>query len=167
MRSRWVEPDTMRCLLAGLMPANELAIEMSLRYGMRIGDVLNLTKETVLKGRFSYREQKTGKRRAIKPSADFQSRLVGQSGKLYIFEHRTDWKRHRTRQAVYKDIRRIAQAFRLGRGISPHSARKIYAVERYTNTGSLKKVQALLNHSDEAVTMLYALADKMETKVTK
>jgi site-specific recombinase XerC len=157
----------MKCLLAGLMPANELAIETSLRYGMRIGDVLNLTKEMVMKGRFSYREQKTGKRRTIKLSPDFQLRLLKQSGKLYIFEHRTDWRRHRTRQAVYKDIRRIAQALRLGRGISPHSARKIYAVERYSSTGSLKRVQALLNHSDEAVTMLYALADKMETKVTK
>ncbi len=149
------------------MPANELAIETSLRYGMRIGDVLNLTKEMVMKGRFSYREQKTGKRRTIKLSPDFQLRLLKQSGKLYIFEHRTDWRRHRTRQAVYKDIRRIAQALRLGRGISPHSARKIYAVERYSSTGSLKRVQALLNHSDEAVTMLYALADKMEAKVTK
>ena len=45
------------------------------------------------------------------------------------------------------------------RHVSPHSCRKVWAVEQYHRTGDLKKVQKLLNHSSEAVTQLYALAD--------
>lgn len=160
MRSRWVETDEMRLILALLTYPNQLAIEMSLRYGMRIGDVLALRVEDVRKGAFSYREEKTGKRRRITVNPVLQRDLLGQAGKLYIFEGRTDWRKHRTRQAVYKDIRRASVALRLGVGISPHSARKVYAVERYERYG-LKKCQALLNHSEEAVTMIYALADKL------
>jgi integrase len=63
---------------------------------------------------------------------------------------------------VYKDIKGLAN--RLGlRYVSPHSARKIYAVNRYHQSGNdINKVQKLLNHSDPAVTVLYALADQMQ-----
>lgn len=162
MRSRWATDDVFSAVLVGLTDANRLAVETSVRYGMRIGDVLALTAENVRKGQFSYREEKTGKRRRVKLSADLQARLLAQSGRVYVFEGRNDWRAHRTRQAVYKDIRRVADALRLGRGITPHTARKKYAVSAYHRLGSMKKVQRLLNHSDEAVTMIYALADEME-----
>lgn len=160
MRSRWVESDKMKLILALLMPANQLAIELSLRYGMRIGDILGLRTDDVKRGVFSYREEKTGKRRRITLNSVIQRELLSQAGKLYVFEGRTDWRKHRTRQAVYKDIRRACEALRLGKGISPHSARKVYAVERYERYG-MEKCRQLLNHSDEAVTMIYALADKL------
>lgn len=161
-RSEWVERDKMKLILALLTYENQLAIELSLRYGMRIGDVLNIKTEQARKGLFSYREEKTGKRRRIKLNKDLQSKLLSIGGKIYVFENRIDWKRHRTRQAVYKDIVRASKALRLAGCISCHSARKIYAVDKYKATGyNLKKVQQLLNHSDEAVTMIYALADKL------
>ena len=38
--------------------------------------------------------------------------------------------------------------------------RKIYAVNAYAKSGGdISKVQKLLNHSDPAVTMVYAMAD--------
>lgn len=117
--------------------------------------------DDVCKGTFSLREAKTGKRRRLTLNPVLQRDLLSQAGKLYVFEGRNDWLKHRTRQAVYKDIVRASVALRLGKGITPHSARKVYAVERMTACGDLKRVQHLLNHSDEAVTMLYALADKM------
>lgn len=164
MRSCYVNDDTFTAILMGLMPANALAIEVSLRYGMRIGDVLALRRSDVEKGRFTYKEEKTGKSRRLDLSADIQRRLLAQCGRVWVFEHRTDWRKHRTRQAVYKDIKRISRAFRL-RGVSPHSARKVYAVNAYKRSGGdLKRVQRLLNHSSEAVTMLYALADELNGK---
>lgn len=167
MRSEWVSDDTIGLVLQALMPANQLAIEASLRYGMRIGDVLAMRRIDVEKGSFTYKEEKTGKTRRIRLSGNFQLRLLGQSGRIFVFEHRTDVKKHRTRQAVYKDIRRAAKAFRVKAHISPHSARKIYAVDCFKKYGDLKKIQKLLNHSDEAVTMIYALADSIQCKNKK
>ena len=44
--------------------------------------------------------------------------------------------------------------------VCPHSLRKSFAVEEFQkNGGDLKRVQKLLNHSYEAVTMLYAMAN--------
>lgn len=68
-----------------------------------------------------------------------------------------------------KDLRRVAKLYRLDgkpirRNIAPHSARKIYAVQDYHAHHDMKRVQRLLNHSDEAVTMLYALADQLAKK---
>ena len=166
MRSQWLDDDTMGHLLAALMPANRLALECSHRYGMRIGDVLALKTQDVEKGDFSYVEEKTGKRRRMHLTPDFQARLLRQSGRVYIFQGRSSWKRHRTRQAVYKDLKRIATAYRL-RGISPHTARKVYAVKRYKACGDIRRVQRLLNHSDEAVTVLYALADELSERSQK
>lgn len=164
MRSRWIDADALALVLAALMPENALACEVSLRYGLRIGDVLALKSEDVKKGRFSIIEEKTGKRRRLTLCPEMQARLLRYAGRLYVFPHRTDWKRHRTRQAVYKDIRRAADAFRLGGGISPHTMRKAYAVDAYRRTGSLDRVRRLLLHDDEAVTMIYALADNLAVK---
>lgn len=163
MRSRWVTDEVMRAILVALTDTNRLAVEMSWRYGMRIGDVLAVKTAQVRRGRFTYSEEKTGKHRRITLSPDFQLRLLREAGRIYVFEHRYDVKRHRTRQSVYKDIRRAAALFRLGRGVSPHTARKCYAVKAYRESGKdLKRVQRLLNHSNEAVTMIYALADELE-----
>lgn len=162
MRTCWVCNDDFKVILRLLTVPNRLAVEMSLRYGMRIGDVLATKRENIDKGDYTYKEQKTGKSRRIRCQGDFQRRLLGQSGRIYIFEHRTDWKKHRTRQAVYKDIKRAAKALRLDENVGTHSARKNYAVNQFRVSGDLKKVKRLLNHSDEAVTMIYALADKMK-----
>jgi integrase len=161
MRSKWLPDDKVKLILAALTPENALACEVSLRYGLRIGDVLSLKTEDVRKGRFTITEEKTGKRRRLTIANEMQGRLLRYAGRVYVFPHRTDWTRHRTRQAVYKDIRRAAAAFRLGRGISPHSMRKVFAVDAYKRYGSIARVQRLLQHSDEAVTMIYAMADKM------
>jgi integrase len=83
------------------------------------------------------------------------------SGKIFVFEHRLDPLRPRTRQAVYKDIKRAAAAFRVPINVAPHSARKIYAVAEYKKDMNVKRVQELLNHSSEAVTMIYILADAL------
>lgn len=167
MRSEWVTHKTINHILMALMPPNRLAIEVSMRYGMRIGDVLSMRREDVVRGSWTYKEEKTGKSRRIRLSELLQQRLLAQSGRVFIFEGRLDWKKHRTRQAVYKDIRRAAKAFRVSEHVSPHTARKIYAVDAYKRYGDIKRVQKLLNHSSEAVTMIYAIADQLDERQKK
>lgn len=168
MRSDWVAPDIFKHLLAALMPANRLALEVSMYTGLRIGDVLSLPTDKLAQ-RMTVTESKTGKRRRIYLPTKLLERLIKRAGKKWVFEGRLDWKKHRTRQAVYKDIKRACKVFRLPYGmknlqISPHTARKCYAVADYQTHGSLKRTQQLLQHSDEAVTMLYAMADKLSER---
>ena len=160
-RADYVWKESLDHVFAALMPANRLVCEVSMAMGLRVGDVLALTREQVEKGRFTIQEQKTGKNRRVRLPEGLQMRILAQAGPLYAFPGRLDGKKHRTRQAVYRDLRRAAKAFRLQEHLSPHSLRKVYAVTQYRKTGDLKRVQALLNHTDEAVTTIYALADAL------
>lgn len=169
MRSSYVEPDVFRLLLTALMPENRLALEVSLATGLRIGDVLSLKTKDLQRERFTIKEQKTGKSRRVYLPVVLRSACRTIAGRYFVFENRLTPNKPRTRQAVYKDLKRVARLYRLnGRKlagqISPHTARKVYAVGEYHRTGSLEKVQHLLNHSSEAVTMLYALADELEDR---
>lgn len=118
--------------------------------------------------RFTVRESKTGKTKRVRLPKALRDDLFAIAGKYYIFEGRTDCKKHRTRQAVYKDLKRAAHLFRVTNSqISPHSARKIYAVKALGKYGSLSKVKELLNHSDESVTIVYAMADVITARRLK
>lgn len=166
MRSEWVEDDAMRLILAAMMPANALAIECSLYTGLRINDVLTLKTDKVRRTARPYvRDSKTGKLHRIYLPSELRERMLAQAGRVWVWEHRTDWRKHRTRQAVYKDMRQAAQVYRrsgrLTAHVSPHSARKVAAVRAYKR-GGLEAAQALLVHDTghPAVTLLYALADQ-------
>lgn len=158
MRSDYYFKRELRHILAALYPENRLACEVSLATGLRIGDVLSL-KTDMLKNRFSVQEQKTGKRKAVYINNDLLERLLAVAGRVYVFPGRLDGRKHRTRQAVYKDVRRVRDAFRLKVNLSPHSMRKTYAVEMWHKYNEPRKVMDLLNHSNEAVTMLYLMAE--------
>ena len=161
IRADYIHADNFLHILSALMLPNRLALIVSLTTGLRIDDVLSLKTETVKKQRFTIKDMKTGKRKTIRLSKPLLDDLLAQSGRVYVFEHRLDYKKHRTRQAVFKDLKRACELFRVsGVNISPHTARKIYSVGEYKRTCSIKQVQKLLNHSSEAVTMLYAMADE-------
>lgn len=160
----------MGLVLAALQPENRLCWEVMLSTGLRVGDALELKTEQVRRQRFTVREKKTGKTRRVYIPRDLQTRLLAQAGRLYVFEGRTDWRKHRTRQAVWRDTKRVARFF-AGSGsvpananVGPHSARKVYAVEDLRRSGSLEHTGKVLNHSPAHVstTMLYALADRPE-----
>lgn len=153
--------DVMRNILAALMPQNRLAIIVSIVTGMRIGDVLRIKLQDAQRGRFTYTEEKTFKRRTVRLPVKLAEALISNSGKIWCFEHRIDARKHRTRQAVFKDIKRAAKAFRVRLNVAPHTARKIYAVKEYKKDMNIKRLKELLNHSSEAVTLIYALADQI------
>ena len=169
MRAEWAPKETLELLLTAMMPANRLAIRASMATGLRIGDVLAFKTAQVRQQRWTVKEQKTGKLRRVYLPAKLCEDILAQAGRIWAFEGRSDAKKHRTRDAVYKDLRRVATLYRvdgkkLVEHISPHSARKVYAVEAYQKTRSLRNVQELLNHEDEAVTLLYALADVLTAR---
>lgn len=163
LRSDYIPLGEMQHVLAALTPANRLVCEVSLMTGLRLGDVLNM-RSARLAERMTIRELKTGKSRRVRIPVELLNRMHAIKGKIYVFEGRTDPKKHRSRAAVYKDIKRAAKLFRLDKRlqVSPHSLRKIWSVEQLRrHGGNIHKVQELLQHENEAVTMLYAMADAL------
>ena len=157
-------------MIWALQPANKLVCEVALQTGWRIADILSLTTEQLQKASHKKRcsvtitEQKTGKRSTRILPRDLCDRLIEQSGRLYVFEGRDDYRKHRTRQAVYMDLKAVAKKFKLNINLSPHSLRKNYAVYLRHNGYSLEDIQKKLNHFSIGTTMLYAMADEMTLK---
>ena len=114
MRSDWLQGDSMGHVLAAMMPENRLVMETCIATGLRASDVLNLRTER-LRQRMTVRELKTGKTRRVYFPRELYLRLVGNAGKIWVFEGRTDYTKHRTRQAVYRDVRRQADRYILSR----------------------------------------------------
>ena len=130
----------------------------ALATGLRISDVLALKTEQ-LKPHFWVTEMKTGKRRQVGLPEPLLSDIKNQAGEEWAFPGR-DGKKPRTRQAVWKDVKRAAKSFRLPQNVAPHSARKVYAVDLLAKYGDIERVRKALNHSRESVTLIYAMADK-------
>ena len=165
MRSGWLSCDELSHVLAALTPANRLACEVAMATGLRIGDVLSLTPQQLSHGRrITVKEQKTGKARKVYIPAQLHERMIAQSGRHWVFEGRSDARKHRTRQAVWYDVRRAAAALRCKEHISPHSTRKAWAVDRFHSCGDLRQVQQEMRHSSPEITMLYAMADVLQER---
>lgn len=146
-------------ILAALTPANRLALRVTLHTGLRLGDVLSLKPEQIAP-QFWITEGKTGKRKQVGLPGPLLDDLRANSGDFWVFPSRTNPKQHRTRQAVWADVKRAAKAFRLPQNVGPHSFRKVYAVELLERYGDIERVRRALNHSSEAVTLIYAMADQ-------
>lgn len=163
MRTEYLLDREVNLILAALTPENRLVMRTALTTGLRIGDVLEL-KPHQLKPHFWVTEQKTGKRRQVGLPEPLLGDLKKNAGKYWVFPGR-DPKKHRTRQAVWKDVKRAARAFRLKQNVAPHSARKVYAVDLLKKYGDIDRVRRALNHGSETVTMIYAMADlQLEAK---
>lgn len=167
-RADWLDRSSMDYILAAMMPANRLVMECCITSGLRVSDVLALKTDALKHGqRMTVREQKTGKTRRIYWPAQLYARMLGQAGRVWVFEGRNNWHKHRTRSAVYKDLCRVARVFRVsgiidkGVQVSTHTGRKMWAVDEYRRTGDLQSVGRALNHDGRhrETTMLYAMAD--------
>lgn len=158
MKTEYLLNREVELILAALTPPNRLVLRTALQTGLRISDVLELRPEQ-LKAHCWVTEKKTGKRRQIGLPEPLLSDLKNACGSRWVFEGRSP-ENHRTRQAVWKDMKRAAKAFRLPANIGPHSARKVYAVELLRKYGDIDRVRRALNHNSETVTLLYALADR-------
>lgn len=148
-------------VLAALTPSNRLVCQVCLHTGLRVSDVLRLRTEQ-LKPRFWVTEQKTGKRRMVGLPAPLLEAIRRQAGEVWAFPG-VDPAKHRTRQAVWKDVKRASVAFRLPQNVGVHSFRKVYAVDLMHKYGDIEKVRRALNHGSQTTTMIYAMADGLLT----
>lgn len=158
MRTNALKVDSWAVLEKLLMPANALVVETMLQTGLRVSDVLELTRSDLAKGqRFTVSESKTGKGKRIRIGKKLYFRLLAQCGKKWVFPSVHDERKHRTRQAVWADVKRAAKSLRLRENVAPHSARKSYACGEYERTHDLQAVKSKLNHSNIETTVLYLL----------
>lgn len=144
-------------MLSALMPQNQLIVKVMLHTGMRLSDALNLRSEDLLPSGW-YTEAKTGKKRRYGLPRPLLEAIREQAGPEWAFPGRKKGT-HKTRQAVWKDIKRASIAFRLPQNVGAHSMRKVYAVTLMQKYGKLEKVQRNLNHASGSVTAIYAMAD--------
>lgn len=161
MKTEYLLAKEMEHVLAALTPSNALVMRVCLHTGLRLSDVLAL-KVSQIGNRFWVTESKTGKRRMVGlPSELVESLRTAAGGSAWCFPHKTQKTRHRTRQAVWSDVKRAAWAFRLPQNVAPHSARKMYAVGLMEKYGDIVRVQKALQHDRDSTTLLYAMADKL------
>lgn len=156
MTTEYLLRREMEHVLAALTPSNRLVCRVCLQTGLRVGDVVSLRTDQ-LSRQFWVVEAKTKKRRRVNLPDKLLRDVKAQAGKVWAFPGRKPGT-HRTRQAVWADVKRAAKAFRLKQNVAPHSFRKVYAVELMERCGDVKRVQRALNHSDCATTMIYVMA---------
>lgn len=157
MKTDYIKPSVYKKIYQIMEYENALALRLSLETGMRIGDVLALTPSQLVGRTVRFTAQKTGKADKKVISADLAKRLRQVSGKKYIFPGR-DRNKPRTRQAVWKNVKKASKILKLEENAGCHSARKTYAVELYHEEG-LTSVQRELQHDKMETSMLYAFAD--------
>ena len=158
MRTDYLNPQIYNRLYGVMTYENVLALRISLETGLRIDDILSLRAEQ-LKGRtLRGVAEKTGKPYKKVISGDLASRLKALNRHGYIFPHRTKKGEHRTRQAVWSNMKKAARLLGVELNAAPHSARKTYAVELLHDKG-LDAVQRELQHDRVSTSILYAFAD--------
>lgn len=154
-------------VLAALTPANRLVCRVMLHTGLRVGDVVALPLSSV-KRNFTVREAKTGKSKRCGLPDALAAEIRAQAGAgPWAFPSPRDPAKHRTRQAIWKDIKRAQRAFRLPINAGTHSLRKAYAVELLRKYGDVERVQRALNHEYLSTTILYCMADKLTETARK
>ena len=167
MRTDYIDRKTATAVFSQMQPVNRLICEVAMNTGLRIDDVCALRTQDIRKakrksGWLTVTEQKTGKSKRLRFRYKDLDRMLWQSGQVFVFQNRNDATRHRTRQAVWRDLARSAKPLRQqGINVSPHSLRKLYAVEQYEKHGDLKKVQKQLNHDNISTTLLYVMSREM------
>ena len=160
MRTGVVLERKLELVLSLLMPENALVARVMLSTGLRVSDVLELTPEQI-KPSVVVQERKTGKRRRVRIPPKLCEEVLRKAGREWAFPSPKDPTKHRTRQAVWADIKRAQKACRFTVNLGTHSMRKAYAVRLMQRYGDLGRVQKALLHDRPEVTMLYALADKL------
>lgn len=165
MKSEYIDPDKLKFILDLMMPDNANAVRVSLITGLRIGDVLALRQENIdQSGAVHTVCDKTGKPFEGEIPSGFACELKRRAGKdsVWLFPSPSPRRigKPRTRQAVWRDIKRAAKICAVPRNVTPHSARKVYAVDKFKKNG-LEAAQTSLQHDRLATTLIYAFSDQI------
>lgn len=166
-RNAYLPEDRALAILHRLSPVDRLITRLLIETGFRLDDVMHLRTWQLMGDELSLRERKTGKERTARIPSGLAADLRAYASKRHRLSfafpalrrggrkkmHRTTYWRHF--EAVVHDLGWTDC------GYDPHSLRKLYAVRKLAETGSLYAVQRDLGHSNIAVTALYALSDRL------
>lgn len=164
MRSKYIKKSDIERLRAEVGKEAWLPLEVSLVTGLRIGDVVALKARQIARDAdvyyIRYVAHKTGKAGSARLPEGLGKRLKARNGEwLFPSPYNGTKCGHITRQAVWGRMKRAAARLGIdGAGVSPHSLRKNFAVALRHERG-LEAVREALQHSNDAVTRVYAYAD--------
>lgn len=160
MKSDYIKSGVFARIYRYMQYENALVLRVSLATGLRVGDVLKIRVEDIRGRTIRYTAEKTGKpgkKTVDKRLADELRRLGGGSG--FCFKGRLDPEhKHRTRQTVWKDVTQACAAAGIPEHVTPHSARKTYAVAYFQEHG-LDETREALQHDRTDTTILYAFSN--------
>lgn len=157
MKSRYIEEWEITKLRAVTEEEAFLPLWLSLETGLRVGDVVALRVSAVKPDGIHYTAQKTRKRGIAPISAELRKKLKSRGKWLFPSPYKHG--AHITRQAVWCRIKTAGKKAGVDLdGLSPHTMRKVFAVELYREKG-FKAVQAALQHNNSATTEIYSFAD--------
>lgn len=157
MKSKYLEISEVEALREHLRQSAWLPLWVALETGLRVGDVVKLRVSNLKADGIHYKAQKTKKNGVAKISAELR-KYLNKKGK-WLFPSPYKKGEHITRQCVWSRIKKACERAGLSaEGISPHSLRKVFAVELYREKG-FKAVQEALQHSNGATTEIYSFAD--------
>jgi integrase len=150
-------------LIRRLEYRDQLLLRLAIESGLRIGDLLKLTVGQIKQTMTVY-ETKSRRERTFKISPELFQDLK----KYTKYKKRASILFHSSRSAskcLHRSTihRRIKKALRgLKFNASAHSARKLFAYNKFAETQSLKKVQETMNHRNLMVTLAYLDIDPSE-----
>lgn len=158
MKSKYIETKDVALVRDSMTAEAWLPLWVSLETGLRIGDVVKLRRANLKADGLHYRAEKTGKTGVAEIGASLRAELSTRRGK-WLFPSPYKKGEHITRQCAWARIKAACRRAGLdASGISPHSLRKVFAVELYREKG-FKAVQAALQHRNAATTEIYSFAD--------
>lgn len=159
MKAEYLPKQLYAPILRRMENDNRLAMQVCLYTGLRLGDVLKSTPPDLIGNTLHYTAEKTGKRGVAKLTKALADKLRKNANKHWLFP--SPYKhgaKHRHRSTVYKDFVEARKRAKVTEHVSPHSARKTFAVETRKAKG-FDAVQKALQHDSIGTTMLYALSD--------
>ena len=157
LKSKFIDEPEVKKLQSVMDAAAWLPLWVSLETGLRVGDVVKLKRAAVKADGVHYRAQKTRKNGVAQISAELRRQLPTKGKWLFPSPYKPG--EPITRQCVWARIK--AAAKRAGvdpSGISPHTMRKVFAVELYREKG-FEAVRKALQHTNAATTEIYSFAD--------
>ena len=161
MKSRFLEQSEIKSLRLALDQEAFLPLIVSLETGLRIGDVVSLRISDIKKDGIHFKAKKTKKSGIAQISAKTRQKMLenAQKGQKWVFPSPYKAGQHITRQAVWSRIKKAGKSCGVDlEGLSPHSMRKVFAVELYRKKG-FQAVKEALQHTYASNTEIYAFAD--------
>lgn len=148
----------MKLIRAELSERDSYITDLLIATGYRLDDMLRVRNWQLNKTVLEIKERKTGKVRAVALPEQLRRRF--DNPLAYAFEtsdikarkrkiHRTTYYRH--------FMAAVKRAGLDGLGYTPHSLRKVYAVNLYKACKDLRAVQADLGHESLSTTCLYVI----------